>query len=53
MQIEKIEINSLEKSRNLSEWKDIKFDKEINKCCRILPDKYIEGFFVVKIKKAT
>ena len=51
MEIEKIEIKGLEKNRNLAEWKDIKFDKEINNCCRILPDKYIEGFFVVKVKK--
>ncbi|MFA7314792.1 MAG: RsmB/NOP family class I SAM-dependent RNA methyltransferase [Candidatus Magasanikbacteria bacterium] len=51
MEIEKIEINGLEKSRNLPEWKNVKFDKMINNCCRILPDKYIEGFFVVKIRK--
>ncbi|OIO18700.1 MAG: hypothetical protein AUJ23_03100 [Candidatus Magasanikbacteria bacterium CG1_02_32_51] len=51
LEIEKIEIKGLEKSRSLPEWRDIKFDKEINNCCRILPDKYIEGFFVVKIKK--
>lgn len=51
MQIEKIEINGLEKSRNLPEWKGVKYDKDINNTCRIFPDKYIEGFFVVKIKK--
>ena len=51
VEIEKIEINGLVKGKKLDEWKGMKFDKDIGNSIRILPDKYIEGFFVVKIVK--
>ncbi len=51
MEIEKIELPGLVKSRALTDWQNKKFPEDIKKCWRIFPDKYIEGFFVAKIKK--
>ncbi|MFA5211052.1 MAG: RsmB/NOP family class I SAM-dependent RNA methyltransferase [Patescibacteria group bacterium] len=51
VEIEKIDLLGLVKSKSLLNWKEKKFPEDIKKCLRILPDKYIEGFFVVKIKK--
>lgn len=51
VEIEKIDLSGLVKSKSLLNWKEKKFPEDIKKCLRILPDKYIEGFFVVKIKK--
>ncbi|MFA7244902.1 MAG: RsmB/NOP family class I SAM-dependent RNA methyltransferase [Candidatus Magasanikbacteria bacterium] len=51
VEIEKVELNGLLKGKSLGEWKGEKFSKELASSLRILPDKYVEGFFVVKIKK--
>jgi 16S rRNA (cytosine1407-C5)-methyltransferase len=51
VEILKAEIIGLEKTLILNEWKNKKFVKNIKNCLRVFPDKYIEGFFIAKIKK--
>ena len=51
VEILKIEIPNLEKAVLVDNWKNKKFVKNIKNCLRIFPNKYIEGFFVAKLKK--
>ncbi|MDO8622767.1 MAG: RsmB/NOP family class I SAM-dependent RNA methyltransferase [archaeon] len=51
LKIEKISLPVICRS-GICKWQDKKFNKELNKACRIYPqDNNTEGFFIVKMKK--
>ncbi|MCM8787617.1 MAG: RsmB/NOP family class I SAM-dependent RNA methyltransferase [Candidatus Omnitrophica bacterium] len=37
----------------LTSWQDKKFSQSLNLCKRILPNEYMEGFFIAKLKKTS
>jgi len=51
--IEKIEIKSnIENATNgITKWRDKELSKELTKCLRVIPNEYMEAFFVCKLKK--
>ena len=52
IKLNKINIKNLDMGKGIKAWKNEKYDKEIQKCCRIWPHHNdTDGFFIARIEK--
>lgn len=51
IEIEKIELKNIPSMSGITQWGEKKYNPEVSKTLRVLPNEAMEGFFVAKIKK--